>query len=410
MLTMPVNLAEIRSHFPILRQLVYGKPLVYLDSAATTQKVSYALEGEQRITNNHYGNIHRAAHFMADKATVEFEEVRNQVAKFLNVPSSQEVIFTKGTTESINLVAFSFGEAFVGAGDEIIVSQLEHHSNIVPWQIMAERRGAKIVLWPVEADGTLSPAKLKQLISPNTKLIAVAHVSNVLGTINPVHEFSAIAKDKGVRILVDGAQAVQHMPVDVQQIGADFYVFSSHKIYGPNGVGVLFGKRELLDAMPPYQGGGEMIEQVSFEGTRFNVIPYKFEAGTPNITGVVGLGAALKFVEEIGFEAIAAHEQDLLQYATQQLMQLRGMQIYGPLSNRSGVISFNIEGTHPYDVGTLLDKEGIAVRTGRHCADPLMDHLGISGAVRISFGIYTTREEIDRFITSLLRIVTMLTA
>ncbi len=410
MLTMPVNLAEIRSHFPILRQLVYGKPLVYLDSAATTQKVSYALEGEQRITNNHYGNIHRAAHFMADKATVEFEEVRNQVAKFLNVPSSQEVIFTKGTTESINLVAFSFGEAFVGAGDEIIVSQLEHHSNIVPWQIMAERRGAKIVMWPVEANGTLSPAKLKQLISPNTKLIAVAHVSNVLGTINPVHEFSAIARDKGVRILVDGAQAVQHMPVDVQQIGADFYVFSSHKIYGPNGVGVLFGKRELLDAMPPYQGGGEMIEQVSFEGTRFNVIPYKFEAGTPNITGVVGLGAALKFVEEIGFEAIAAHEQDLLQYATQQLMQLRGMQIYGPLSKRSGVVSFNIKGTHPYDVGTLLDKEGIAVRTGRHCADPLMDHLGISGAVRISFGIYSTREEIDRFITSLLRIVTMLTA
>ncbi len=406
---MSIDLAEIRSHFPILKQLVYGKPLVYLDSAATTQKVSFALEAEQRLTNSYYSNIHRAAHFMADKATADFEAVRERVAQFLNAPSGQEIIFTKGTTESINLVAFSFGEAFVGEGDEIIVSQMEHHSNIVPWQIMAERRRAKVVMWPVEADGTLSDTKLMQLISSRTKLISVAHVSNVLGTINPVHEFAAIAREKGIRILVDGAQAVQHMPVDVQFIGADFYVFSSHKIYGPNGVGVLYGRRELLNAMPPYQGGGEMIEQVSFDGTRFNAIPYKFEAGTPNITGVVGLGAALKFVGDVGFEAIAAHEQDLLNYAAQQLMKLPGMQIYGPDSQRSGVLSFNIVGTHPYDVGMLLDKEGIAVRTGRHCADPLMDRLGIPGAVRISFGIYTTRDEIDRCMTSLLRIVRMLT-
>lgn len=407
---MSIDLAEIRSYFPILRQQVYGKPLVYLDSAATTQKVSFALEAEQQITHTSYGNIHRAAHFMADKATAAFEAVRTATAGFLNASEPQEIIFTKGTTESINLVAFSFGEAFVTAGDEIVVSQMEHHANIVPWQIMAERRGAKIIMWPVEADGTLSAVTLKHLISSRTRLIAVAHVSNVLGTINPVTEFATIARENGIRILIDGAQAVPHIAVDVQQLGADFYVFSPHKMYGPNGVGVLFGRRELLDAMPPYQGGGEMIEQVSFSGTQFNVLPFKFEAGTPNITGVIGFGAALRFMEQLGYAAIMRHEQELMEYALKQLQSVEGFQLYGPLSSRSGVVSFNIERVHPFDIGTLLDREGIAVRTGRHCADPLMDHLSIPGAVRISFGVYTCREEIDRFFNSLLRIVKMLGA
>ncbi len=401
-------ITDIRNHFPILKQKVYGKPLIYLDSAASTQKVVDVLLAERRLTIEYYGNIHRASHYMANKATADFEAVRNQVAGFIGAALKEEIIFTKGTTESINLVAFSFGEAFVNEGDEIIVSEMEHHSNIVPWQLMAHRKKAQVIMLPFNGKGELRTDLLPQLINNRTRLIAVAHVSNVLGTINPIKEITGIAHERGVKVLVDGAQAVQHIPVNVSYLDADFYTFSSHKIYGPNGVGILYGRKELLESMPPYQGGGEMISEVSFNGTTYNLIPYKFEAGTPHITGVIGLGAALEFFTRIGIENIAAHEQELLRYATSRLTEIAGMQIYGNSANKSGVISFNIEGIHPYDIGMLLDKMGIAVRTGHHCADPVMEHFKVPGTVRISFGIYNTPEEIDRFIESLKKVIAML--
>ena len=405
---MAFDIKEIRNQFPILRQKIYGKPLLYFDSAATTQKVVDVLLAERRLTIDYYGNIHRAAHFMADKATADFEAVRTQVAEFIGSGSRDEIIFTKGTTEAINLVAFSFGEAFVNEGDEIIVSEMEHHSNIVPWQMLAQRKGAKVVKWPFDENGCLQMDLLPGLINDRTRLIAVAHVSNVLGTVNPVKEITGLAHARGVRVLVDGAQAVQHMAVNVSDLDADFYVFSSHKAYGPNGVGILYGKKELLDAMPPYQGGGEMISEVSFSGTTFNEIPYKFEAGTPHITGVVGLGAAIGFLQNIGMAEIARHEQELLSYATTRLMEIEGMQIYGTSPKKSGVISFLVEGVHPYDLGMLLDKMGVAVRTGHHCADPVMEHFGIPGTVRVSVGIYNTKVEIDQLMMALTKCIAML--
>jgi len=405
---MTITMHEIRRYFPILEQKVYNKPLIYLDSAASTQKALPVLETETRLATQYYGNIHRASHFMADRATADFEAVRTQVKELIGASQREEIIFTKGTTESINLVAFSFGEAFVKPGDEIIVSEMEHHSNIVPWQLMAERKGAVVRMLPFDDRGELELDRLAQLITPRTRLIAVAHVSNVLGTVNPIRQISAIARPKGVKVFVDGAQAIQHLPVNVQELDADFYAFSSHKMYGPNGVGVLFGKKELLEIMPPYQGGGEMIAEVSFSGTTFNELPYKFEAGTPHITGVIGLGAAISFLKEIGYEAISAHEQSLLKYATEKLLQIPGMRIYGESASRSGVISFNIEGIHAYDLGMLLDKTGVAVRTGHHCADPVMQHFQIPGTVRISFGIYNTIEEIDAFMQALLKVKGML--
>ncbi|HOI49789.1 MAG TPA: cysteine desulfurase, partial [Prolixibacteraceae bacterium] len=395
-------------YFPILEQKVYNKPLIYLDSAASTQKALPVLETEKKLATQYYGNIHRASHFMADRATADFEAVRTQVKELIGASQREEIIFTKGTTESINLVAFSFGEAFVKPGDEIIVSEMEHHSNIVPWQLMAERKGAVVRMLPFDDRGELELDRLAQLITPRTRLIAVTHVSNVLGTVNPIRQISAIARPKGVKVFVDGAQAIQHLPVNVQELDADFYAFSSHKMYGPNGVGVLFGKKELLEIMPPYQGGGEMIAEVSFSGTTFNELPYKFEAGTPHITGVIGLGAAISFLKEIGYEAISAHEQSLLKYATEKLLQVPGMRIYGESASRSGVSSFNIEGIHAYDLGMLLDKTGVAVRTGHHCADPVMQHFQIPGTVRISFGIYNTIEEIDAFMQALLKVKGML--
>lgn len=398
---MELNIKEIRDQFPILKQKIYGKPLIYLDSAASTQKVVDVLLAERRLTIDYYGNIHRAAHYMADKATADFEAVRVQVAEFLGAGSKGEIIFTKGTTESINLVAFSFGEAFVGPDDEIIVTEMEHHSNIVPWQMMAQRRKAKIVMLPFDDNGELRMDLLPGLMNERTRLIAVTHVSNVLGTINPIQEITRMAHERGIKVLVDGAQAVQHMTVSVTDLDADFYTFSSHKIYGPNGVGALYGRKELLDAMPPYQGGGEMISEVSFHGTTFNQVPYKFEAGTPHITGVVGLGAALRFFSRTGIKNIAAHEQELLRYATEKLRSMEGVQIFGNSTRKSGVISFNVAGIHPYDAGMLLDKMGIAVRTGHHCADPVMEHFKIPGTIRISFGIYNTREEIDQFMEAL---------
>ncbi|MCE4566220.1 cysteine desulfurase [Maribellus sp. CM-23] len=398
---MAYNIDEIRSFFPVLKKEVYNKPLIYFDSAASSQKPVQVLKKEEELHNDHYGNIHRGAHFMADKATQEFEDVREQVRAFINAASRKEIIFTKGTTESINLVASSFCERFVEAGDEIIVSEMEHHANIVPWQLAAIRKGAKIVKLPFNDLGVLEIEKLPALINEKTKLIAVAHVSNVLGTINPVKEMIELAHQSKVAVLVDGAQASPHIPIDVQELDADFYVFSAHKMYGPNGVGILYGKEKWLEEMPPYQGGGEMISEVSFEGTTFNELPYKFEAGTPHISGVIAFGAALALMNKIGLEDMAAWEHSLLVYATQKLKEIEGMKIYGEAPRKSGVISFNIEGIHSYDLGMLLDKMGIALRTGHLCADTVMAHYGIQGCVRISFGMYNTKDEIDAFIAAL---------
>jgi cysteine desulfurase/selenocysteine lyase len=401
---MNYDIQKIRQNFPVLKQQVYNKPLVYLDSAASAQKPVQVILKEEELHNNYYGNIHRAAHFMADKATAEFEAVRDKIKEFIGAGLREEIIFTKGTTESINLVANSFCEKFLIAGDEIIVSEMEHHSNIVPWQLAAQRKGAKIVKLPFADNGVLQTEKLPELINTKTKLIAVAHVSNVLGTVNPVAEITKIAHQNGVAVLIDGAQAVPHIKVDVQELNADFYVFSAHKLYGPNGVGVLYGKKKWLDQMPPYQGGGEMIAEVSFEKTTFNELPYKFEAGTPNITSVIAFGAAIDFINEIGITEIGRWEHELLEYATAKLKETEGILFYGEAPGKTGVISFNIEGVHSYDLGILLDKTGVALRTGHHCADTVMQHYNIQGTARISFAMYNTKEEIDSFIAALNRV------
>jgi cysteine desulfurase/selenocysteine lyase len=398
---MNYDIQKIRSYFPVLHQKVYDKPLIYFDSAASAQKPVQVLIAEEKLHNDFYGNIHRASHFMADKATEMFEDVRTKVKDFINAEFREEIIFTKGTTESVNLVAFSFCEKFLNEGDEIIVSEMEHHSNIVPWQLATIRKKAKIVKLPFSDSGELQLEILPSLINKKTKLIAVAHVSNVLGTINPVSEIIKIAHNNNVAVFVDGAQAAQHLQIDVQKLDADFYAFSAHKMYGPNGVGILYGKKRWLDQMPPYQGGGEMISEVSFNGTTFNEIPYKFEAGTPNITSVVAFGAAIDLIKNIGSENIAEWENDLLIYATDKLKQIDGLRIYGEASAKSSVISFNIEGVHSYDLGMLLDKMGISTRTGHLCADTVMQHYAIQGCVRISFGMYNTKDEIDTFLTAL---------
>ncbi len=405
---MHFDIDNIRNFFPVLRRKVYNKPFVYLDNAASTQKPLQVLMACEKVHNDYYGNIHRASHYMAEKATSEFESVRDKVRSFINASSRDEIIFTKGTTESINLVATSFGEHFVKQGDEIIVSEMEHHSNIVPWQLLSIRKGAEIVKLPINETGELQIEELKKLINKKTKIIAVTHVSNVLGTINPVREIVKIAHDNGVPVLIDGAQAVQHLPVDIQYLDADFFTFSAHKMYGPNGVGVLYGKKEWLNQMPPYQGGGEMISEVTFKKTTFSEIPYKFEAGTPNITGVISFGSAVDLLTEIGLDNIAKWENKLLSYATDKMKSISGLNIYGRSPEKSGVISFLIKGTHPYDLGMLLDKSGIAVRSGHHCADPLMKYYNIPGTVRVSFGIYNTCDDIDKFIDALKKAVDIL--
>ena len=405
---MNYDIEKIRSYFPILQQKVYNKPLVYLDTAASAQKPVQVLLKLEQLHNDYYGNIHRGAHYMADKATVEYEEVRDKVKKFINAASRKEIIFTKGTTESINLVASSFCEKYVSKDDEIIVSEMEHHSNIVPWQIAAERRNAKIVKLPFNDAGLLEIEKLPELITPKTKLIAVNHISNVLGTINPIAEIIEIAHKHNVAVLVDGAQASAHMKIDVQKLDVDFYAFSAHKVYGPNGVGVLYGKEKWMEEIPPYQGGGQMISEVSFDGTTFNELPYKFEAGTPNISGLAAFGAAIDLVNEIGVENIGRHEHELLEYATEKLKAIKGLKIYGEAPQKSGVICFNIDGIHSYDLGILIDKMGIAVRTGHHCAHPVMQHFEISACARISFGMYNTKEEIDIFMEALNKAIMML--
>lgn len=404
---MRFDLDKIREDFPILQQKIYNRPLVYFDNAATTQRPQQVIDALIRTYTEYYGNIHRAAHFLADKATMAYEETREKVRNLINAETSELVIFTKGTTESINLVAFSFGEAFIHEGDEIIVSEMEHHSNIVPWQLLAERKGAKIVMLPIDDNGRVLVEQLDVLITKHTKLIAVTHVSNVLGTINPIKQIAHIAHSKGVRIFIDGAQAAAHLRIDVQDLDVDFYAFSAHKMYGPNGVGVLYGKKELLEQMPPYQGGGEMISEVKFSGTTYNELPYKFEAGTPNISGVIAFGAAIDYLENIGIENAAVWETELLNYATAELIKIPGLRIYGTQPEKSSVISFNVDGVHFFDLGTMLDKFGIAVRTGHHCADPLMDHFNIQGTVRASFAFYNTKEEIDVFIEALKKVISM---
>lgn len=404
---MTLDVSKIRRDFPILDQQVYNRPLVYFDNAATTQRPQQVLDALTRTYSEYYGNIHRAAHFLADKATLAYEDTREKARILINAPTREQVIFTKGATEGINLAAFSYGDAFVGEGDEIIVSEMEHHSNIVPWQMMAARKKARIVMLPIDDQGRLMIEQLDSLITERTKIIAVAHVSNVLGTINPIKEIIRKAHERGVHVSVDGAQAAPHVRIDVQDLDVDFYAFSAHKMYGPNGVGVLYGKKELLDQMPPYQGGGEMISEVSFAGTTYNDLPYKFEAGTPNISGVIAFGAAIDYVMNIGLDTIATLESGLLNYATDELSRIPGLTIYGTQPRKSGVISFNVEGVHFFDMGTMLDKFGIAVRTGHHCADPLMDHFGIQGTVRASFAFYNTKEEIDLFIAALKKVIQM---
>jgi len=404
---MTLDIQKIREDFPILQQKIYNRPLVYFDNAATTQRPQQVINALTQTYSEYYGNIHRAAHFMADKATAAYEETREKVRSLIDAETREQIIFTKGTTESINLAAFSFGEAFISEGDEIIVSEMEHHSNIVPWQMMAHRKGAKIVMLPIDDAGRLKLEELDNLISARTKLITVTHVSNVLGTINPIAEIARIAHSKGIRIFVDGAQAAPHLQIDVQKLDVDFYALSAHKMYGPNGVGVLYGKKELLEQMPPYQGGGEMISEVKFSGTTYNELPYKFEAGTPNISDVIAFGTAIDYLKNIGIGNLATWEHELLKYATIQLQTIPGLRIYGTQPEKSGVISFNVEGVHFFDLGTMLDKFGIAVRTGHHCADPLMDHFEIQGTVRASFAFYNTKEEIDVFIEALKKVIAM---
>ena len=404
---MSFDVNKIRQDFPILNQKIYNRPLVYFDNAATTQRPQQVIDALTRTYAEYYGNIHRAAHFLADKATMAYEDTREKVRSLINAETREQIIFTKGATESINLAAFSYGETFIQEGDEIIVSEMEHHSNIVPWQMMAARKKARIVMLPMDDNGRLQIEKLDSLMTNRTKIIAVTHVSNVLGTINPVKQIIEKAHDRGVHVLIDGAQAAPHLHIDVQELDADFYVFSAHKMYGPNGVGVLYGKKELLEQLPPYQGGGEMISEVSFAGTTYNELPYKFEAGTPNISGVIAFGAAIDYLLNIGLETVAAVEIELLKYATAELNKIPGMKIYGTQPEKSGVISFNVEGVHFFDLGTMLDKFGIAVRTGHHCADPLMDHFGIQGTVRVSFAFYNTKEEVDLFIEALNKVIQM---
>lgn len=389
------DITAIRKDFPILGREVYKRPLVYLDNGATTQKPRCVVDAMVDEYYNVNANVHRGVHFLSQQATDLHEQSRETVRGFINAKNVSEIIFTRGTTESINLLAFSFGEAFVKTGDEIVVTEMEHHSNIVPWQMLCERKGAVLRVVPINDDGTLCMDEYRRLLSDKTRLVCCTHVSNVLGTVNPVKEIVEIAHSNGTPVLIDGAQSTPHFAVDMQEIGCDFFAFSGHKIYAPTGVGVLYGKEEWLEKLPPYQGGGEMIQKVTFEHTTYNALPYKFEAGTPDYVATHALAAALDYVSNLGMDNIFAHEQALTRYALERLSQIEGMRIFGPMEGRDAVISFLVGDIHHLDMGTLLDRLGIAVRTGHHCADPLMSRLGITGTVRASFGLYNTREEVD---------------
>lgn len=404
-----MNIEEIRKQFPILERKVYGKDLIYLDNTATSQTPLRVVDAIREYYTTTKANVHRGVFSLSQEATDLQEATRRRVAEFINAESHEEIIFTRGTTEALNLVASSYGD-LLDDGDEIILTEMEHHANIVPWQLLQRRKRLTIRVVPINAVGELDLDAYRSLFNERTRLVGFCHVSNVLGTVNPVKEMIDYAHSKGATVCVDGAQALPHMGVDVRAFDADFYVFSSHKMYGPTGVGVLYGKRHLLEAMPPYQGGGEMIKNVSFEHTTFADLPFKFEAGTPDFIDIAAFAKALDFIEEVGYDTIAAHEHKLLQYTTERMLQIPGMRIFGTSPNKSAVISFLIDGAHHYDIGMLLDRLGVAVRTGHHCAEPLMTALGIQGTVRASFAVYNTLDECDRFIAALARVAAMLTA
>ncbi|MFL0810733.1 MAG: cysteine desulfurase [Agarilytica sp.] len=402
------DVEDIRKDFPILHQEVNGQPLVYLDNAATTQKPNVVIDAISDYYRNYNSNVHRGAHYLSDKATQKFEEARSTIASFVNSPSSAQVIWTRGTTESINLVAATWGRQNITSGDKIIVPVLEHHSNIVPWQMLAKEKGAELVPLPINELGEIDIDQYKSVLDESVKLVSVNWVSNALGTINPIKEMIELARKVGAKVLIDGAQAVAHFPVDVQKLDCDFFVFSAHKIFGPTGIGVLWGKEALLNDMPPYHYGGEMIEHVSFSGTTFNVLPYKFEAGTPDISGAIGFAAAIEYLQSFDREALAKHEAEILQYAIEKASAFPGLKCIGQSPQSTGVLSFVIDGTHPSDVGMLLDQQGVAVRTGHHCAQPLMESLGLPGTVRASFSVYTSKQDIDRLFSALEKVMQFL--
>lgn len=398
------NISDIRKDFPGLSQLINGKPLVYFDNAATSQRLQQVIDTYLQIALKHNGNVHRSPHYLGQMATKAFESTRDKVQQFINAKYRHEVIFTRGTTEAINLVAFSYGETFIEKGDEIIVSEMEHHSNIVPWQMLCERKGAILKILPFDDKGNLHLQELDTLLTKRTKLLAVTAISNVLGTINPIEEIIQKAHSKGVHVLIDGAQAIVHKNIDVQELDCDFFAFSGHKMYGPTGVGVLYGKEELLNKMKPYQGGGEMISEVRFEKTTYGELPTKFEAGTPDFTSVAAFGSAIDYLQSVDMNEFVAYENELLHYAEEKLKQLGGVTFYGQAKEKSSLLSFTIEGMHPFDTGTLLDKLGFAIRTGRMCADPIMNHYQVPSMMRISFAPYNTFEEIEQFCDALIRI------
>jgi len=403
-LTAPFDVEQVREDFPALRTLIHGKPLIYFDNAATSQKPRQVIDRIRAYYEGENANVHRGVHTLSQQATDAYEQSRAAVQRFINAPSPEEVIFTRGTSEAINLVASTFGRVRIGAGDEIVVSTMEHHSNIVPWQLLCEEKGARLRVIPITDDGEIIYDEYRTLLSDRVKLVAICHISNALGTVNPIREMIADAHALGIPVLVDGAQAVPHTKVDVQALGCDFYCFSGHKMFGPTGIGVLYGKRELLEEMPPWQGGGDMIERVSFEGTTFNELPYKFEAGTPNIADGIALATAIDYLEQIGMERIAAYEHDLLAYATERVQEIEGVRIVGTARDKAGVLSMTMEGIHPYDAGTILDQLGIAVRTGHHCTQPLMERLRLPGTIRASFAFYNTRAEVDALADGLRRV------
>lgn len=401
------DVAKIRGDFPILSRTVYNRPLVYLDNSATTQKPRVVVDSIVREYYSENANVHRGVHFLSQQATDLYEQARGRVRTFINARSDKEIVFTRGTTESLNLVASSFGERFMGEGDEVIISAMEHHSNIVPWQLLQERKGIRLRVIPINDRGELLLDEYEKLFNKRTRIVAVTHVSNVLGTVNPVKQIAAVAHAHGVPVLVDGAQSVPHIAVDVQDMDCDFFVFSGHKVYGPTGIGVLYGKESLLNELPPYQGGGEMIKNVHFEHTEYEYAPLRFEAGTPDYVGAHALAAAIDYVSALGMENIAAHEHSLLAYATERMNCIPGMRIFGQAENKSAVLSFVVGNIHPLDLGTLLDRFGVAVRTGHHCAQPLMERMGVQSMARASFALYNTREEVDTLCESIERITKM---
>lgn len=401
------NVREIRDEFPALRQQIYGKNLIYFDNGATSQKPKLVLDAINQFYSKENANIHRGVHFMSQKATTEYEAARQRIQQYIGARKSEEIIFTKGTTDSINLVAYSFGH-LLSAGDEILISAMEHHSNIVPWQMLCERQGCILKVAPINQRGELRMDEFERLLSKKTKLVSITHISNTLGTVNPVKEIIEKAHAVGAKVLIDGAQSIQHMHINVKELNCDFYAFSSHKVFGPTGIGVLYGKEDLLDRMPPYQGGGDMISRVTFERTTYNELPFKFEAGTPHIAGGICLGKAFEFLSSIDMAAAEKHERELAKYAEDMLDTFEGLQIIGEAKDKTSVVSFSVKGIHPFDIGTLLDKQGIAVRTGHHCTQPLMDFYQIPGTVRASFAFYNTKEEIDTFVAAVERSLSML--